>query len=204
MGGFFGMNDLSALIQPGPSMLVSGSAGGVELCIVATGSTLGVRGCLDAMASGSGEEVFSFNPISQLVSAVSGQCISVSNGDLSMQDGEGAMDAGDGRSTFDISMSSVQSRAGYCLSASVVGASAVPCSQDRGDVRAVAVPGLDLSAVAPVRDAAALLRAAAARQGNFLGQLKSSLQACHGLVVNSSLSRQDSLLLALSETTSSI
>merc|ERR1712045_362879 len=103
------------------------------------------------------------------------------------------MDAGDGRSTFDISMSSrVQSRAGYCLSASVVGASAVPCSQDQGGVMAVAVPGLDLAAVAPVRDAAALLRAAAARQSNFLGQLKSSLQACHGLVVNSSLSHEAS------------
>jgi len=78
--GFFGINDLSALVEPGPSMLVSGSADEGELCIVADGETLAVRGCLDAMASGSGSEVFNFSPISQLVSAVSGQCISVNKG----------------------------------------------------------------------------------------------------------------------------
>merc|ERR1719412_1654803 len=104
--GFFGINDISALIQPGPSMLVSGSADGVELCIVTDGITLGVRGCLDAMASGSGEEVFTFSPISQLVSVASGQCVVMSNGGVSMQDCEGAVDAADGRSTFAISTSS--------------------------------------------------------------------------------------------------
>jgi len=202
--GFFGINDISALIQPGPSMLVSGSVDGVELCLVTDGSTLGVRGCLDAMASGSGEEVFNFSPISQLVSVASGQCVTISNGGLSMQDCEGAVDAGDGRSIFAISTSSrVQSRAGYCLSASAVGASVVPCSQDQSGVRVVPVPAFDLAAVAPVRDAAALLRAAAARQTGLLGQLRSSLQACHGLVVNSSLSHQDSVLLTLSKTSSS-
>lgn len=203
--GFFGINDISALIQPGPSMLVSGSVNGVELCIVTDGITLGVRGCLDAMASGSGEEIFNFSPMSQLVSAASGQCVIVSNGALSMQDCEGAMDAGDGRSIFAISTSSrVQTRAGYCLSASEVGASAVPCSQDQNGVRVVAVPVFDPAAVAPVQDAAALLRAAAARQTSLLGQLRSTLQACHGLVVNSSLNGQDSVSLTLSETTSSL
>lgn len=202
--GFFGINELSAHIQPGPSMLVSGFADGVELCLVADGGTLEVRGCLDAMASGSGAEVFNVSPTSQLVSAASGQCISIANGGVSMQDCEGAVDAGDGRSTFAISASSrVQSRAGYCLSTSAAGASAVPCSDDQGVVRVVAVPGLDLAAVAPLHDAAALLRAAVSRQSSLLGQLKRSLQACHGLTVNSSVSHPDTRLLALSKTASS-
>lgn len=198
--GFFGINDVSALVQPGPSMLVSGAADGGELCLVADGETVGVRGCLDVMASGSGTEVFNFSPASQLVSAVSGECISIANGGLSMQDCEGAVDAGDGRSTFVITPPArVQSKTGYCLSADAVGASAVPCSVDQGSgVTMEAVPGLDLAAAATVEDAAALLRAAAARQTNLLGQLKSSLQACHGLMANSSLPLQDTPLMALS------
>jgi len=198
--GFFGINDISALVQPGPSMLVSAGSADGELCIVADGETLAVRGCLDAMASGSGTEVFNFSPSSQLVSAVSGQCISINKGGLSMQDCEGAVDAGDARSTFVITPSSrVQSKTGYCLSASAVGASAVPCSVDQGSgVTMEAVPGLDLAAAATVKDAAALLRAAAARQTNLLGQLKSSLQACHGLLANSSWHNQDTWLMALS------
>merc|ERR1712117_873885 len=110
-------------------MLVSSSGDGVELCLVADGTGLRALGCMDALASGSGAEVFNFNSVSQLVSAASGKCISIAKGGLSMQDCEGAADAGDGRSTFVISASSrVQSRASYCLSTSAVGASAVPCS----------------------------------------------------------------------------
>lgn len=198
--GFFGINVLSALTQPGPSMLVSSSADGVEQCLVADGTGLKVLGCLDALASGSGAEVFNVNPVSQLVSAASGQCISIANGGLSMQDCEGAADAGDGRSTFVISASSrVQSRAGYCLSTSAVGASAVPCSVSHGGVRLIAVPEVDLAAAGRVRDAAALLRAAVARQSSLLGQLKSGLQACHGLVVNGSLPSEGILMQAMAK-----
>ena len=200
--GFFGINDLTTLVQPGPSMLVSGSADGADRCLVADGEAVGVRGCLDAIASGSGAEVFAFNSASQLVSAISGLCISVANGGLSMQDCEEAVDAGDGRSTFLLAPSSrVQSRTGYCLAASGAGASAAPCSVvDQGSgVAMLAVPGLDLATAAPIKDAAALLRAAATRQSSLLRQLKNSLQACHGLVANSTLSRQDALLKAVSQ-----
>merc|ERR1712154_659812 len=160
-------------------MGASGSADGGDRCLVADGRTVGVLGCLDAIASGSGAEVFAFNSASQLVSALSGLCVSVANGGLSMQDCEEAIDAGDGRSTFLLSPSSrLQSRTGYCLAASEGGASASPCSVvDQGDgVAMVAVPGLDLATAAPAQDAAALLRAAAARQSNLLQQLKKSLQ----------------------------
>jgi len=115
-----------------------------------------------------------------------------------MQDCEGAVDAGDGRSTFVITPSShVQSKTGYCLSASAAGASAVPCSVDQG-VTMQAVPGLDIAAAATVKDAAELLRAAAARQTDLLGQLKISVQACHGLLAKSSLPNQDTWLMASS------
>merc|ERR1712228_1035983 len=127
-------------------------------------------------------------------------------GGLSMQDCEEAIDAGDGRSAFVLAPSSrVQSRAGYCLTASGAGASAAPCSVvDQGSgIAMVAVPGLDVAAATPVKDAAALLGAAAARQSSLLGQLKSSLQSCHGLVANSTWSRQDTLLKAVSQGASS-
>merc|ERR1712117_731195 len=69
--------------------------------------------------------------------------------------------------------------------------------------RVVAVPAVNLAAAARVRDTASLLRAAVARQSSLLGQLKSGLQACHGLVVNSSLSSTGSLAQALAEAESS-
>lgn len=199
--GFFGINDLVAIVEPGPSILTSGSADAEELCLVADGEKVGVRGCLDAIASGSGTEIFNYSPDSQLVSAVSGLCISIATGGLSMQDCEGAVDAGDGRSTFVLMPPSrVQSKAGNCLSISAGGVSTVPCFADQGGgVTMEAVPGLDIAVVAPLEDVAALLRAAAARQANLLSQLKRSLRACQGLVTNSSPSHHVVGSMALSQ-----
>jgi len=198
--GFFGVNEVSALIQPGPFMLVaSGSAGGQELCLVAEGDAVGVSGCLDAVASGTGKEVFNINAASQIVSAVTGKCISLAHGGLGMGACGDAIDAGDGRSTFvSTSLSRVESTTGYCLSASPAGAAAVPCAADVGGVAMEAVLGVDLSDAAVVEDAAALLNAAAARQASLLGQLKSSLKECHGLVATMSSPHQEMLLTVVS------
>ena len=90
--GFFGINDISLLVQPGSGMLVSGS----EQCLVADGSGVGVSSCLEAIASGSGDEVFSLNPSSQLVSAATGKCVCLVNDGVQMQDCDVAAEAGDG------------------------------------------------------------------------------------------------------------
>jgi len=161
---------------------------------------------VEAIAGGTGTEVFNLSPTSQLVAAASGRCISVANGGLILQDCEDAVDAGDGRSTFMLTPSAhVQSKTGYCLSASANGASAVPCSTDRGSgVTMEAVPGFDPTATASLKDAAAMLRAAAARQTSFLGQLKNSLRACRGLVTNSSLSYEAAQSVALAQRAGSV
>merc|ERR1719330_617875 len=193
--GFFGIKDVAAMVSLGQSMLISSSAAGEDLCLVADGDTVGVRGCLDAMADGSGVEIFSLNIASQLVSALTGQCITVTNGKLGMQSCEGAADAGDCRSTFVVEMASqVQSQSGYCLTASAAGASAVPCAADLGGgIAMVSTTDWDPATAMPVKDAAALLHAAAARQERLLGELKRSLQACRGLTSNRTLSRQEAL-----------
>merc|ERR1712038_1218657 len=129
------------------------------------------------------------------VSASTGQCVTVTQGQLGMQSCEGAADAGDGRSTFLVETASqVQTQTGYCLIASAAGASAVPCTADIGSgIAMVSTTDWDPAAAMPVKDAAALLHAAAARQERLLGELKSSLQACRGLASNSTLSRQEAL-----------
>merc|ERR1712060_1004427 len=115
--------------QPGSGMLVSGS----EQCLVADGSGVGVSSCLEAIAGGSGDEVFSLSPSSQLVSAATGKCVCVVSGGVQMQDCEAAAEAGDGRSIFTLTPSSqLKAKSGYCLSATTAGASAAPCSADGG------------------------------------------------------------------------
>merc|ERR1712226_1571794 len=75
--GYFGISDVALLTQPGASMLVAdaGASGG-ERCFAADGKAIGVVGCLEATARGSGEEIFRLSPPSQLVSAASGDCVS--------------------------------------------------------------------------------------------------------------------------------
>merc|ERR1712061_230333 len=70
---------------------------------------------------------------------------------------------------------------GFCLAATAAGASVAPCSADQGEVTLVAVPEVNAAQAAKVRDAAALLQAAAARQQSLLQQLKAGLGACKGL-----------------------
>jgi len=205
-GGFFGIIDISLVVRPGPSMLVSSaSAEAEELCLVADGSGVAFRSCLGAIAVGSGAEVFSLSHSSQLVSAITGECLALARGRLEMQDCEQAAEAGDGRSTFALTDSAhVQTKTGYCLLATTAGASVAPCSDGGGsEVAMVSVPELDLTAAAHVKDAAALLRAAAARQSTLLGELKRGLQACEGMLQQNT-SRMQSETAALAARTRSV
>lgn len=192
--GFFGINAISLLAQPGSGMLVSGS----EQCLVADGSGVGVSSCLEAIASGSGDEVFSLSPSSQLVSAATGNCVCVVSGGVQMQDCEAAAEAGDGRSIFTLTPSSqLKAKSGYCLSATTAGASAAPCSAD-GGVTMVTVPELNPAPAARLKDAAALLSAAEARQRTLLQQLKSGLESCKGFIQRNATGAQHIALAALS------
>merc|ERR1719195_1109722 len=92
--GFFGINEIS--------MLVSDSADAEELCLVSDNGAVGVDRCLDAIARGSGEDVFSLNGASQLVSATTGECVSLAGKRVVMQDCEEAVVAGDDRSLFQL------------------------------------------------------------------------------------------------------
>merc|ERR1712157_597112 len=139
MGGFFGINDISLLTQPGPSMLVSASTG---------------------------------------------ECLVSTKGSLKMGNCEQAADAEDGRSTFTLGPSSqLQTQSGDCVFLTDAGASVAPCSSGEGyQVFLTPVREVDLAPAAHVRDASALLLAAAARQSTLLAQLKSSKQGCQGLL----------------------
>merc|ERR1712012_611193 len=180
--GFFGINEISLLVQPGPSMLVADSADAEEFCLVSDSGAVGVDRCLNAIARGSGEDVFSLNSASQLVSATTGECVSLAGKRVVMQDCEEAVVAGDARSLFSLTSSSrLKTKTGYCLSATSEGAFVAPCSGG-SEVTMIAVPELDLAPAAHVKDTAALLLAAAARQRKLLQRLQSGMQACKGLM----------------------
>merc|ERR1711920_868734 len=186
--GFFGITAISLLAQPGPSMLVSDAAAQVEdSCLVAAAGEAKAQCCVAAIAEGSGAEVFSFSLSSQLVSKSTGECLVSIRGALKMQNCGQAADAEDGRSTFVLTPSSqVQTHSGDCVFVTEAGASVAPCSSGEGNqVILISVREVDPGAAAQLQDISALLRSATARQHALLEQLKTSKQACQGLLQRS-------------------
>jgi len=181
--GFFGINDVSLSVLPGPGMLVSrAGADASELCLIAHGSEVGMRGCLGAVASGIGQEVFKLSQSSQLVSVASGECVSLAGEGVRMQDCEQAADAGDRRSFFTLTPSlQLQASNGYCLSATATRVSVAHCSAPGSFIMAAA-PELNPGLAAHLLDVSTLLQAAEARQLAFLHELTSGLNSCRGLV----------------------
>jgi len=105
--GYFGINSVSLIAEPGPLMLVSGltSAAG-EQCLVADELGLGLEPCLEAIAAGDGREVMQFDEEGQIMNVADGSCLTLVDGDT-VGGGALAMDAcsssaasGDGRSFF--------------------------------------------------------------------------------------------------------
>merc|ERR1711920_553065 len=183
--GFFGIHGISLLAEPGPSMLVSDAVAQFgESCLVSSAGEAKAQSCVAAIAEGSGAEVFSFSLSSQLVSQSTGECLVSIKGALKMQNCEQAADAEDGRSTFVLAPSSqVQTRSGDCVFMTVAGASTAPCSSGEGNqVILMSVREVDPGAAAQLQDISALLRSATARQHALLEQLKTSKQACQGLL----------------------
>merc|ERR1712113_909669 len=183
--GFFGINSISLLAQPGPAMLVSDAAAELgESCLVSAAGEAKAQGCVAAIAEGSGAEVFIFSLSSQLVSKSTGECLVSTKGTLKMQNCEQAADAEDGRSTFVLTPSSqVQTQKGDCVFMTEAGASIAPCSSGEGNqVLLTPVREVDPGPAGQLKDISALLRSATARYRALLEQLKTSKQACQGLL----------------------
>eukprot|EP00930_Biecheleria_cincta_P101146 TRINITY_DN9277_c0_g1_i4.p1 TRINITY_DN9277_c0_g1~~TRINITY_DN9277_c0_g1_i4.p1 ORF type:complete len:243 (+),score=50.85 TRINITY_DN9277_c0_g1_i4:102-830(+) len=86
--GFFGIASATAISGPYPFMLVSGQAAVQEQCVVAKSHGVALQPCLDAIVAGDGSEVLTFSEGGQL-QLVSGQCLAVVGGLLSVEDCQG-------------------------------------------------------------------------------------------------------------------
>lgn len=131
--GYFGINSVALLAEPGPYMLVSGITSAVgEQCLTNAGA-LGVipEPCLEAIAAGDGREVLKFDADGQIVSMKDGLCMTLVDGDttaggaLQMQECSSSVESGDGRSVFATTPSGqikMPRLGNYCLTMSGDGA----------------------------------------------------------------------------------
>ena len=204
--GYFGLNDIALIVEPGPMMLISGSSSEAgERCMVSLSSSVGSEDCLQAIASGAGREIFTWNDESQLVSMHEGKCISLASGTasdsggLAMQDCTEALEAGDGRSNFELTATGqlrFKSLGDYCIVASHASVHVQDCGAAAESTAAQdkfflsAVPEFDPSRAVAAADAAALLQAAAARQAVLAAELHEALPRLEGMHASGAGSRQ--------------
>ena len=208
--GYFALNDVALLVEPGPMMLISGASSEAgEQCMVSHADSISSEDCLQAIAGGAGREIFTWNEASQLVSAVEGTCISLASGaassgsQLTLQDCTSAAEAGDGRSNFELTAAGqlkFTAMGNYCVAALRDGLRMQDCStaEESGAAQdkffLAAVPEFDPTHAAGAADVASLLRAAATRQEKLMAALRAAmprLDACRlALSTNSSLVRQ--------------
>ena len=191
---YFGINDVTLIVEPYAFMLVSGAKSSLgELCLVARGSGLGTEPCLKAVAAGDGREIFRFNDVGQIVDA-GAKCMTLVDGDASMggklalETCATAADADDGRSSWALTSSSqlkLDKLGNYCLDVSAKEPSVHACEDDSINsadrFTLAAVPEFDMHASAALKSTASLLKAAAGRQSNLLAKLLEAmalLQAC--------------------------
>jgi len=181
---YFGINDLALIVEPFPFMLVSGgtSTAGEE-CIVAADGELRTAPCLDAIAEGSGSEVFQFQGEGQISNLASNQCATLENNDPQLG-GKLAMGSCNSGASFAMAPNGqvkLQPMGNYCVVASATGVTVEDCSEGvSGDkFFQVAVSEFDPNAAATLKNGASLLNAAAKRQQALLSQLQASLPGCN-------------------------
>jgi len=180
---YFGINDIALIVEPYPFMLVSGapsSAG--EECVVATDGELRTMPCLDAIAEGSGSEVFQFIGEGQIASLASNTCVSLENNDPQLG-GKLIMGKCNTESSFEMAASGqmkLRPMGNYCLVASSMGVSVEDCSESNvgSKFSQVAVTEFDPNAAASLKNGANLLKAAAKRQQGLLSKLQEILPGC--------------------------
>merc|ERR1712039_81664 len=189
---YFGLNGIALLTEPGPIMLVSGmTAAAGERCIVSTNGGLSLGQCVDAIASGTGEEVFRLSEGGLLMSArTPDQCAFLADGDataggsLALASCRTVGRADDGRGIFKPT-SDGQLRVGSaCVVASDHGLGVKDCEEaakleNTGDkFFQLAVPEVDTSLASAARSSAKLAAKSAGRLGGLVAQLTNAISAC--------------------------
>jgi hypothetical protein len=109
--GYFGLNAVSIIAGSSPGLLVSGATSpGGELCVVGSGTGLSLKPCLDAIAAGTGEEIFQLSDDGVLLSGESPDaCVVLADGDAAgggrflVSSCRTALEAEDGRAEFRMS-----------------------------------------------------------------------------------------------------
>jgi len=192
--GYFGLNSVSAIAESSPSMLVSGtmSAGG-ELCVVMSAETLSLRSCIDAIAAGSGDEIFQLSDDGFLMSTMRPDaCVTLLDGDAS---GGGTL----GVSSCRLALRAEDGRAGFRMSAGgqlqlsygnlcVVARDAVAiavadCGEaaqanDAGDkFFMIAIPEFNPAFAAGARASAEIAKQSALRLAGLISRVNSSMPA---------------------------
>ena len=191
--GYFGISSAALIVEPGPVMLVSDAGVAVgETCLVARAGRVQAEPCIQAIAAGEGEEVFSFNERSQLVAAQSRSCVVLEEG--SAAPGRGSLllsacaeawEASDGRSTFELTPAGqlrLPEQGDVCVLASGHGVWAGTCSDEAGGFALASVPEVDAVPAWAAKDAARLVTAAVARQRGLLERLRAAqprVTGCH-------------------------
>ena len=186
--GYFGINDVTLLSSGDENfMLVNGqTSSDSEQCLVVTGSTLGVAGCLDAVAAGDGREVFALSG-ERLVHVASGLCASTLNAEsktVSFHDCANAARIDDGRFSWELKSNGQLTSRGSGASCLVAYGSEVVLNDcddatrmhDASDkFSLVAVPETNLDSARAARMGAELLAAAVDRQRHALSHLEELL-----------------------------
>jgi len=106
--GYFGINSVAVLAEPGPFMLVSGitSAAGEQCMIAGVSSGVNLEPCLEAIAAGDGREILQLDRDGQIMSMAGGTCVALADGDtaggggLSLETCSASPESGDGRTVF--------------------------------------------------------------------------------------------------------
>lgn len=125
---YFGIDQVSLIAEPGPTMIVSGATAPEELCVVSGGgSSVLLEPCLRAMAAADDREVFVLDSQGQISDVAGTRCIAVADGDalgggrLTQQNCEAAALANDGRSNWEATPTGqlkLAQMGGYCLGSS--------------------------------------------------------------------------------------
>lgn len=190
---YFGINEVSLLVDPYAFMLVSGAtASSGESCLVAQGAVPSTASCLSSIAVGDGREIFRLDGEGLLEHLPSKQCLSAAGGTVALQSCVTASRAIDGRSLWSMSAAGevqLSQTPDMCLVTTPGGPGVAACSGagDAGKWSMVAVPEYDPAAVAAMGPGASALAASVARQQGLISEVRSLLPKLASCKLASSL-----------------
>ena len=172
--GYFGLAKAATLAGPSAFMLVSGSPGREEQCVVSSSGSdvLQAKACVDAVVDGDGHDVFAFTESGRL-QEVGGNCVGVAGSKLVLSDCDGNV------GPWEITADGQLKQGNMCLAVSGSRVESTDCDEASslgGDkFFEVAAPAHDPTAAAGVRSLGALLRASVERQRKLTTTLQGLL-----------------------------